>query len=71
MPQVAARDLIRFLKAQGFIEDRQNGSHLTMWHPTQRISLTIPVHAGDLGRGLAVRLLKDAGLTVEEFIRLR
>jgi len=29
MPQVTARDLIRFLKSQGFIEDRQSGSHLT------------------------------------------
>lgn len=26
MPQVTARDLIRFLKAQGFEEDRQAGS---------------------------------------------
>jgi len=29
MPQVTARELVRFLKAQGFIEERQSGSHLT------------------------------------------
>lgn len=32
MPQVSARELTRFLKSQGFVEDRQAGSHLTLWH---------------------------------------
>ena len=72
MPQVTARDLVRFLKAQGFEEERQAGSHLTLWHPGRRIAVTIPVHSGvDLGRGLTVRILKDAGFSVEDFIRLR
>jgi predicted RNA binding protein YcfA (HicA-like mRNA interferase family) len=26
VPQVTARELIRFLKSQGFVEDRQSGS---------------------------------------------
>ena len=72
MPQVTARELIQFLKAQAFIEDRQSGSHLTLRHSGRGISVTIPVHTGsDLGRGLAVRILKDTGFSVEEFLRLR
>ncbi len=72
MPQVTAQELVRFLKAQGFIEDRQSGSHLTLWHEGRKTSVTIPVHAGsDIGRGLAARILKDAGLSVEDFLRLR
>ena len=72
MPQVTAQDLIRFLKSHGFVEDRQSGSHLTLWHPNRAVSITIPVHAGcDLGRGLAVRILKDAGFSVDDFLRLR
>lgn len=71
MPQVTSRDLIRFFKTQGFMESRQSGSHLTLWHEVRRIAVTIPVHSGDLGRGLATRVLKDAGFTVEDFIRLR
>jgi predicted RNA binding protein YcfA (HicA-like mRNA interferase family) len=72
MPQVTARDLVRFLKSQGFEEERQAGSHLTLWHPGRRIAVTVPVHTGvDLGRGLAVRILKDAGFSVDDFIRLR
>ncbi|HUU93500.1 MAG TPA: type II toxin-antitoxin system HicA family toxin [Phycisphaerae bacterium] len=72
MPQVTARELIRFLKAQGFAEDRQTGSHLTLWHEGRQVSVTVPVHTGcDVGRGLAVRILKDAGFSVQDFLRLR
>ena len=72
MPQVTAHDLVRFLRAQGFVDDRQTGSHLTLWHEEGSVAVTVPVHAGcDLGRGLAVRILKDAGFTVEDYLRLR
>ena len=72
MPQVTARELIRFLKAQGFVEDRQSGSHMTMWHKKRNITVTIPVHEGcDIGRGLAVRILKDAGFSVDDYLRRR
>lgn len=55
-----------------FIEDRQSGSHLILWHQQRQMSVTIPVHTGcDLGRGLAVRILKDAGFSVEDYLRLR
>ena len=72
MPQVTARELIRFLKSQGFAEDRQSGSHLTLWHQERKVSVTIPVHtACDIGRSLVVRILKDAGFSVEDYLRLR
>ena len=72
MPQVSSSDLIRFLKSQGFVEDRQSDSHLTLWHEGRQVSVTIPVHTGcDVGRGLAIRILKDASFSVEEFLRLR
>ncbi len=72
LPQLTARELIRFLKGQGFVEDRQSGSHLTLLHPDRRLTVTVPVHTGtDVGRGLAARILKDAGFSVEDFLRLR
>lgn len=72
MPQVTARELVRFLRAQGFVNDRQSGSHLTLWHRERNVSVTIPLHTGcDVGRGLAVRILKDAGYSVDEYLRLR
>ena len=72
MPQVTVRDLLRFLKAHGFIEDRQKGSYLTLWHEGRKVSVTLPMHTGcDIGRGLAVRILKDAGFTVDDYVNFR
>jgi predicted RNA binding protein YcfA (HicA-like mRNA interferase family) len=72
LPQLTARELVRFLKSQGFVEDRQTGSHLTLWHEGRQIAVTIPVHTGtDIARGLASRILKDAGFSVEDYLRLR
>ena len=72
MPQVTARELIQFLKRQGFMEDRQSGSHITLRHEERNISITIPIHTGcDIGRGLAVKILKDAGYSIDDYIRLR
>ena len=72
LPQLKARELVRFLKSQGFIEDRQEGSHLPLWHEGRGVAVTVPMHTGaDIGRGLAARILKDAGFSVEDFHRLR
>ncbi len=69
MPQVRARELVRFLLANGFTEDRQSGSHLTLRDEACGVSVTVPVHTGcDIGRGLATRILKDAGFAVEDFV---
>ena len=68
LPQVTARELIRFLTRHGYVEDRQSGSHLALWHPQRRKTVTVPVHPGDLGRGLVARILKDAGFTVEDYL---
>lgn len=65
MPTV--RELLRFLRQQGYEEVRQTGSHLIMEHP-ERSPLVIPVHRGkDVPKGLFLRILKDAGFTLEQF----
>ena len=72
LPQITARELVRFLNVQGFLEERQAGSHLTLWHEGRHVAVTVPMHTGcDLGRGLAVRILKDAGFSVDDYLRLR
>lgn len=61
-----ARDLVRFLLRQGYRKTRQTGSHMILDHP-QRALLVIPIHPGDLPKGLFHRILKDAGFTMEDF----
>ena len=52
----------------GFSLDRTEGSHMILIGPTgQRLS--VPKHR-ELGRGLLRSLIRDAGLTREEFLEL-
>ncbi|MBZ5564444.1 MAG: type II toxin-antitoxin system HicA family toxin [Acidobacteriia bacterium] len=62
-----AKDLLRFLRRQGYREKRQTGSHLILEHPTRRM-LVIPVHKGDIPRGLFLQVLKDAGFSEEDYL---
>ncbi len=71
LPTLTARELVRFLKRQGFIEDRQRGSHLVLYHPDDNRTVTVPIHRGDLGRGLTRQILEDAGFAVEDYLHLR
>jgi len=67
LPQIDAARLIRALKRAGFVEYEQRGSHLTLKHPTNDNRTTVPVHGGDVPRGLLKQILKQAGLTEKEF----
>lgn len=63
-----SRDLLRFLRRKGYRKVRQTGSHVILEHAS-RAMLVVPVHSGDLPKGLFHRILKDAGFTLEEFRR--
>jgi predicted RNA binding protein YcfA (HicA-like mRNA interferase family) len=58
-----ASELVRLLKRHGWYEDRQSGSHKTFKHPANPKIITVPIHSGDLRRGLVRKLLRIAGLS--------
>jgi predicted RNA binding protein YcfA (HicA-like mRNA interferase family) len=64
-----AKDVVRFLKRQGFVEKRQRGSHLILQNPATRYRTIVPMHPGDLPTGLFRRILQDAGFSAEDFRR--
>jgi predicted RNA binding protein YcfA (HicA-like mRNA interferase family) len=67
LPQLSSREVIRLLEGHGFSLERQSGSHAVYRHPDGRWT-TVPIHGKrDIGRGLLRRILKDAGLTPEDF----
>lgn len=67
-PTIRASELLKFLKDHGFVPLRQAGSHLTLYHQGRDVAVTVPMHKGhDLGRGLTLRILKDAGFGTEDF----
>lgn len=72
LPVLTARELLATLQRLGFEKSHQRGSHLTLTRPTDGRRATIPIHAGrTLKKGLLKGILKDIGLTLEEFNRLR
>jgi predicted RNA binding protein YcfA (HicA-like mRNA interferase family) len=70
LPTVTARELITALEKIDFSVVRQKGSHVRMRHEDGRI-VTIPMHAGKvIGKGLLLKILRDADLTKEALIEL-
>ncbi|MDA8090651.1 MAG: type II toxin-antitoxin system HicA family toxin [Nitrospiraceae bacterium] len=64
-----AKEAVAFLKEKGFIEKRQRGSHLILQNPKTGYRTVVPMHPGDLPKGLFLRILKDAGYSLEDFLR--
>ena len=71
LPSLTARQVIRALPHAGFIEDRQKGSHLILIHPETKARTVVPVHSGrTISEPLLRAIVRDANLSVDEFIRL-
>lgn len=62
-------EAVRKLRRAGWTAVRQRGSHVMMTKPGYQYTLSIPQHQ-ELGPGLLRKLIRQAGLTVEEFNRL-
>lgn len=69
LPALTPRDVVQVFRRAGFVEKRQVGSHLTLEN-AQGTIVVVPMHNRDLKRGLMMSIIKDAGLTPEEFAQL-
>ena len=68
LPRVSGSDAARAFAKVGYEITRQRGSHMRLRHVDgSRPPLTVPNHK-ELKTGLLRRLIRDAGMTVEEFI---
>ncbi|WP_367114326.1 type II toxin-antitoxin system HicA family toxin [Ferroglobus sp.] len=70
-PVVSGEDVIKALHKVGFKVVRQKGSHVRLEKRTDEgvIKVTVPLHRS-LKKGTLRIILKQAGLSVEEFIDL-
>jgi predicted RNA binding protein YcfA (HicA-like mRNA interferase family) len=50
----------------GYIKDHQTGGHVILWHP-EKPTLSVPNHK-ELAPGLLRSLIRQAGITVDEFL---
>jgi predicted RNA binding protein YcfA (HicA-like mRNA interferase family) len=68
LPSIKPKALIKKLKKAGFIEDRQSGSHIVMYHPETGRRAVIPIHLRDIPKGTLNSLIKEAGISKEEIL---
>jgi len=69
LPVVSGRDLVRALGKAGFQLDRHKGSHMMLFRADPPTTLSVPDHR-ELDRGTLRALLRQAGLSPEELVRL-
>ena len=69
LPVCSGETAIRAFERAGWIQARQRGSHVSLIKLGVPVLLTVPLHR-ELDRGLLRRLIRKAGLTVEEFTAL-
>ncbi|VVB68839.1 HicA toxin of bacterial toxin-antitoxin [uncultured archaeon] len=70
LPRVSAADAVRVLEKAGFFLARQSGSH-KIYKNAEGKRATVPFHSGkELHPKVLKSILRDADLTVEEFLEL-
>jgi len=70
LPVVSGKQLCKILGKIGYLADHQTGSHVILRHedpPYRR--LTVPDHK-EIAKGTLRAVLRQAGLTVDEFRKL-
>jgi predicted RNA binding protein YcfA (HicA-like mRNA interferase family) len=66
---VTAKQVIAVLRKRGFSLARSTGSHHIFRNPSG-VRVTVPVHSGRIIHPKVIgRILKDAGMTVEELVK--
>jgi predicted RNA binding protein YcfA (HicA-like mRNA interferase family) len=68
LPVLKPREVVQALERLGFVEVRQRGAHRQFRHSDGR-GTTVPFHSGrDIAPLLLRQIIKDIGVTQEEFL---
>jgi predicted RNA binding protein YcfA (HicA-like mRNA interferase family) len=71
LPLVSGERVVRALKRAGFIELRQKGSHVSLERRIgdQVFKTVVPMHS-ELAKGTLSDILKQCGISLDEFLQL-
>ncbi len=69
LPSISGRACMKALERAGFVVRRQEGSHVILRRAQPFGQLVVPDHK-ELDRGTLRAIIRQADLTVEEFLRL-
>ena len=68
LPVLSGKEVVKVLGKLGYTVNDQKGSHIHLRHPVRR-PLTVPNHP-EFARGTLRIIIKDADLTVENFLEI-
>jgi predicted RNA binding protein YcfA (HicA-like mRNA interferase family) len=69
LPRISGRECVAALSKVGFVVKRQHGSHIILRRDEPWGQLIVPDHR-ELDRGTLRTIIRQAGLSVDEFNRL-
>jgi predicted RNA binding protein YcfA (HicA-like mRNA interferase family) len=69
LPIISGLECVKALEKIGFVVDRQRGSHIILVREEPRTTISVPDHK-ELDRGTLRGIIRQAGLSVDEFIEL-
>lgn len=69
LPVISGSQCIKALQRAGFVVMRQTGSHIVLQKDNPYAMVVVPNHA-ELDRGTLRSIIRQAGLTIEEFVAL-
>jgi len=69
LPSVSGRDCIKALEKVSFYFKRQEGSHVILRRDDPFAQTSVPLHK-ELDRGTLRAIIRQAGLSVDEFVNL-
>jgi predicted RNA binding protein YcfA (HicA-like mRNA interferase family) len=67
---ISSQKLIKILAKIGYLPVRQKGSHLILENAELNKITVIPIHNKPLGIGLLSMILKEVGLSRDEYFKL-
>jgi len=70
LPVMKPKEVIGALEKAGFELRRQTSSHIIMYKSGARHPISIPQHPKDLPKGTLRAIIREAGLTKDEFLKL-
>lgn len=69
LPKISGRECVKSLEKMGFYFKRQHGSHIVLRRDDPFAQIVVPDHK-ELDRGTLRAIIRQAGLSIAEFIKL-
>ncbi len=70
LPVISGAVCIKVIAKIGFVIDRQRGSHVILVREDPRMTVCVPADHQELDRGTLRAIIRQVGLSVDEFVDL-